>query len=66
VYVPLRYYHRPAGGDDVHGYGKASRFLTDAVQALFAVSHAPDAPPPPAAPGAVRRELEVSVDGLFV
>jgi DNA helicase-2/ATP-dependent DNA helicase PcrA len=66
VYVPVRYYHRPAGGDDVHGYGKASRFLTDAVQALFAVSHAPDAPPPPAAPGAVRRELEVSVDGLFV
>jgi DNA helicase-2/ATP-dependent DNA helicase PcrA len=34
LYVPMRYYHRPRGLDDGHGYGKASRFLTDAVQAL--------------------------------
>ena len=32
LYVPLRYYHR--GADDGHGYGKASRFLTEEVQAL--------------------------------
>ena len=25
---PLRYYHRPQGRDDAHGYGKPSRFLT--------------------------------------
>ena len=30
IYVPLRYYHRPSGRDDAHGYGKPSRFLTDA------------------------------------
>ena len=31
---PLRYYHRPRGVDDGHGYGKASRFLTEEVQSL--------------------------------
>jgi DNA helicase-2/ATP-dependent DNA helicase PcrA len=65
VYVPVRYYHRPAGGDDAHGYGKSSRFLTGAVQALFAVSRRADPELPAAEPGAVRRELEVSVDALF-
>jgi DNA helicase-2/ATP-dependent DNA helicase PcrA len=34
LYVPVRYYHRPRGVDDGHGYGKVSRFLTDQVQAL--------------------------------
>ena len=34
LYVPLRYYHRPRGVDDGHGYGKASRFLTADVQSL--------------------------------
>ena len=34
LYVPLRYYHRPRGVDDGHGYGKASRFLTEEVQSL--------------------------------
>jgi DNA helicase-2/ATP-dependent DNA helicase PcrA len=34
LYVPVRYYHRPRGLDDGHGYGKVSRFLTDEVQAL--------------------------------
>ena len=29
---PVRYYHRPRGIDDAHGYGKPSRFLTDEVQ----------------------------------
>src|SRR6202020_1110826 len=32
LYVPVRYYHRPHGLDDAHGYGKPSRFLTDDVQ----------------------------------
>ena len=66
VYVPVRYYHRPRGGDDAHGYGRPSRFLTEAVQRLFSVtltsepSGAPDAEPAP------RRRIEVCVDGLFV
>src|SRR6202030_1902580 len=32
VYVPARYYQRPRASDDAHGYGEASRFLSDAVQ----------------------------------
>jgi DNA helicase-2/ATP-dependent DNA helicase PcrA len=64
VYVPVRYYHRPNGSDDAHGYGKASRFLSDAVQRLFAVTRTvePQAPGGSAAP---RRRIEVSVDALF-
>jgi ATP-dependent exoDNAse (exonuclease V) beta subunit len=34
IYVPLRYYHRPTGRDDAHGYGKQSRFLTPDAEAL--------------------------------
>jgi DNA helicase-2/ATP-dependent DNA helicase PcrA len=34
VYVPNRYYHRPGGRDDTHGYGTPSRFLTDTAQTL--------------------------------
>ena len=37
LYVPVRYYHRPHGRDDAHGYGKPSRFLTDEVQGLCEV-----------------------------
>jgi DNA helicase II / ATP-dependent DNA helicase PcrA len=65
VYVPRRYYHRPHGGDDAHGYGQASRFLTDRVQGLFTVTATVEAvapgrsdPPPP-------RRIEVSVEALF-
>jgi ATP-dependent DNA helicase UvrD/PcrA len=71
VYVPARYYHRPRGSDDAHGYGRASRFLSPAVQRLFAVAAAE----PPAdvragvraGAGAVpdRALIEVSVDALF-
>ena len=32
LHVPVRYYHRPRGIDDAHGYGKPSRFLTEDVQ----------------------------------
>ena len=65
IYVPRRYYRRPR--DDGHGYGKASRFLTPAVQALCDVTHLPDdAPRGPfaAAPGPPRH-IAVSVDELF-
>jgi DNA helicase-2/ATP-dependent DNA helicase PcrA len=34
IYVPLRYYHRPNARDDVHGYGKQSRFLNESAEAL--------------------------------
>ncbi|MDE3069247.1 MAG: ATP-dependent helicase [Acidobacteriota bacterium] len=65
VYVPVRYYHRPRGRDDAHGYGKASRFLTDAVQALFTVGRTAE-PSVPASPGPVAgRRIAVSVDALF-
>jgi DNA helicase-2/ATP-dependent DNA helicase PcrA len=64
VYVPSRYYHRPHGGDDAHGYGQASRFLTDAVQSLFNVTRTHDVS---AAVGEAlpSRRIEVSVDALF-
>jgi DNA helicase II / ATP-dependent DNA helicase PcrA len=64
LYVPTRYYHRPGGRDDAHGYGKPSRFLTDRVQARLRVEHAPtDAAETPAEPGP--RRIAVSVDSLF-
>jgi DNA helicase-2/ATP-dependent DNA helicase PcrA len=64
VYVPARYYHRPRGRDDAHGYGQASRFLTGTVQAMCTITRAAQAPAPGAeeAPG---RRIEVSVDALF-
>ncbi|HSZ15078.1 MAG TPA: ATP-dependent helicase [Solirubrobacteraceae bacterium] len=72
VYVPFRYYHRPRGGDDAHGYGRASRFLTEAVQGLFDISHgvretapAGDGTSPGGGGEAPRRRIEVSVDALF-
>jgi ATP-dependent DNA helicase UvrD/PcrA len=66
LYVPVRYYHRPRGIDDAHGYGKPSRFLTAAVQQTCEairldddVSSALDtARSPP-------RKISVSVDSLF-
>jgi DNA helicase-2/ATP-dependent DNA helicase PcrA len=66
VYVPSRYYHRPRGGDDAHGYGQASRFLTAAVQELFLVTRTTEDSRPFAfgASGGGRR-IEVSVDALF-
>jgi ATP-dependent DNA helicase UvrD/PcrA len=64
VYVPFRYYHRPRGRDDGHGYGKASRFLTDDVQRLFTVTHDAPAQPPAGAAHPARR-VEVSVNALF-
>jgi DNA helicase II / ATP-dependent DNA helicase PcrA len=65
VYVPSRYYHRPHGGDDAHGYGRASRFLTDAVQSLFTVTRTNDATAQ-VGEALPERRIEVSVDALFV
>jgi DNA helicase-2/ATP-dependent DNA helicase PcrA len=65
VYVPVRYYHRPRGGDDGHGYGQASRFLTNAVQRLFTVTRTADALAASTEGTLPRRRIEVSVDALF-
>ena len=35
VYFPLRYYHRPRGLDDAHGYAQLSRFITPTVKDTF-------------------------------
>jgi DNA helicase II / ATP-dependent DNA helicase PcrA len=64
VYVPARYYHRPRGRDDAHGYGQASRFLTGTVQAMFTITRAAQTPAP-CAEEARGRRIEVSVDALF-
>jgi DNA helicase-2/ATP-dependent DNA helicase PcrA len=34
IYAPIRHYHRPRARDDFHGYGKLSRFLTEAAKFL--------------------------------
>jgi DNA helicase-2/ATP-dependent DNA helicase PcrA len=67
IYVPRRYYRRPQGRDDGHGYGKASRFLTADVKALCDLSHLPDDAPrgPFAAAAGQPRRIAVSVDDLF-
>jgi len=66
MYVPVRYYHRPHGIDDAHGYGKASRFLTDEVRATCDVVRVGDAGlrAPGVRSGPVRK-ITVSVDSLF-
>jgi DNA helicase-2/ATP-dependent DNA helicase PcrA len=64
LYVPVRYYHRPGGVDDAHGYGKPSRFLTDEVRRCCEVIRGSD---PVYAVGGHKpvRRIEVSVDSLF-
>jgi DNA helicase-2/ATP-dependent DNA helicase PcrA len=66
LYVPVRYHHRPKGNDDAHGYGKPSRFLTDAVLATCDVKRLPDDPFSPYGSPAIRgRRIVVSPDSLF-
>jgi len=65
LYVPVRYYHRPTGADDAHGYGKPSRFLTEDVRRLCAVSHLIDQTPDFVEPGDAGRRIEVSINALF-
>ena len=62
----VRYYHRPHGRDDAHGYGKPSRFLTPEVLACCDVTRLPDDPLNPyGAPVVTRRRISVSPDSLF-
>jgi DNA helicase-2/ATP-dependent DNA helicase PcrA len=65
LYVPVRYYHRPNGRGDAHGYGKPSRFLTDELQALCRISRPGEPPSTLAASAGAQRRITVSVDGLF-
>jgi DNA helicase II / ATP-dependent DNA helicase PcrA len=68
LYVPVRYYHRPRGSDDGHGYGKPSRFLTEQVQALCRRTDATGIGVDPAGEVVASRggaRIEVSVDALF-
>jgi DNA helicase-2/ATP-dependent DNA helicase PcrA len=64
LYVPVRYYHRPDGSDDAHGYGKHSRFLTDELQQRCAIKRPAELAyhSPPSTP---QRRIEVGVDALF-
>jgi DNA helicase-2/ATP-dependent DNA helicase PcrA len=64
LYVPVRYYHRPHGIDDAHGYGKPSRFLTDDVQSCCSILR-PSQPGFAVEGGPGQRRIEVSVDSLF-
>jgi DNA helicase-2/ATP-dependent DNA helicase PcrA len=67
LHVPIRYYHRPRGIDDAHGYGKPSRFLTAEVKATCEEVRRTDETAGPAArPQRPLRKISVSVDGLFV
>jgi DNA helicase-2/ATP-dependent DNA helicase PcrA len=65
VYVPARYYHRPRGGDDAHGYGQASRFLTETVQRLCDATGPADRSWPASGGVGEDRLIDVSVDALF-
>ena len=71
VYAPLRYYHRPRGADDAHGYGTISRFLTERVQECFTITRPREDCVVPALGGGLAtaaieaRRIEVSVDALF-
>ena len=65
LYVPVRYYHRPNGTGDAHGYGTPSRFLTEEVQRLCEVTRPGEQLGGlEAVPGTGRR-IAVSVDALF-
>jgi len=65
VHVPQRYYHRPAGDDDGHGYGKVSRFLSPAVQERFEVRRPPGGPGRDGGAIDEGRRVSASVDELF-
>ncbi|MBV8942502.1 MAG: ATP-dependent helicase, partial [Solirubrobacterales bacterium] len=64
LYVPIRYYHRPGGVDDAHGYGKPSRFLTEEVKRCCEIIRPRD-PTHAIGQGPAGRRVEVSVDSLF-
>jgi hypothetical protein len=61
----VRYYHRPQGNGDAHGYGTPSRFLTDKLQALCRVSRPGEPPSHLAASARAQQRITMSVDALF-
>ena len=65
LYVPVRYFHRPRGNDDAHGYGKPSRFLTGELLATCDVTRLPDDPLSPYGAAVSGRRIDVSPDSLF-
>ena len=68
LYVHVRYYHRPRGNDDGHGYGKPSRFLSEQVQGLCRRTDATGIGIDPTGEVIATRgepRIEVSVDALF-
>src|SRR3954453_20157018 len=65
LYVPVRYYHRPRGIDDAHGYGKPSRFLTEEVQRLCHVVRPDEQPAGLGVPAGKPGRITVSVESLF-
>ncbi|MBV9796650.1 MAG: ATP-dependent helicase [Solirubrobacterales bacterium] len=64
LHVPVRYYHRPKGNDDAHGYGKPSRFLTEEVQRTCEVVRRAEVGGYEAT-GRLPRKITVSPDSLF-
>ncbi len=65
MHVPVRYYHRPHGNDDAHGYGKPSRFLTGEVRETCQVVRLVDDSSARLAGERPRRKITVSVDALL-
>jgi DNA helicase-2/ATP-dependent DNA helicase PcrA len=65
MYVPVRYYHRPHGIDDAHGYGKPSRFLSSEVRATCEEVRLDDVSGAPVPGDRPRRQITVSVDALL-
>ncbi len=65
LYVPVRYYHRPHGTDDIHGFGKPSRFLTDRVRETCELVTLDQRDPSQGAAAATPHRITVSVDALL-
>jgi len=66
IHVPVRYYHHPKARHDAHGYGKPSRFLTDAAQALCdCVQTANEVAGWTTRPDAEVTTIQVDLDGLW-
>ena len=65
VYFPLRYYRRPRGQGDAHGYAQLTRFLPPAVRELFDESVVGDDPDADAASALRDAGGATSVDALL-
>lgn len=66
LYVPVRFYHRPAGVDDAHGCARPSRFLTGAVRRTCeTVTLTLDDPLTLPDPVPAPRTITISLDALF-